>query len=177
MRTRRLLIIISLFLVVLLGACNLPGPTEEAEAVQDTVATWVATTLTAQAASAPMPTSTPLSAENPTPTLTATETLPTSTPQNPLVLETILCWKGPGAQYEVVSALKKDERVELIGQGSIAGWWIVNNPTYHDPCWAQAKYLLIDPGYNTSTLPVYTPPPTPTSTPTNTAIPTATNTP
>ena len=173
MRTRNLLITAGLFLVVLLGACNLPGATEEAEAAQDTVATWVAASLTAQAASAPMPTSTP----TPTETATATESLPTSTPQNPLVLETTLCWQGPGAQYEVVSALKKDERVELIGQGNISGWWIVDNPIYHDPCWAQAKYLLIEPGYNTSTLPVYTPPPTPTSTPTNTAIPTATNTP
>jgi hypothetical protein len=97
------------------------------------------------------------------------------------VLETTLCWKGPGAQFEVVSALKKDERVELIGQASIPGWWIVDNPIYHDPCWAQAAHLQIEPGYNTSTLPFYTPPPTPTSTPTDTrtptTAPTATNTP
>jgi hypothetical protein len=100
---------------------------------------------------------------------------------NPLVLETILCWEGPGAKFEVVSALKKDERVELIGRASIAGWWIVDNPIYHDPCWAQAEYLQIESGFNTSALPVYTPPPTPTSTPTNTRTPTlaptATNTP
>jgi len=179
MRTRNGLLIISLFLLILLGACNLPG-TEEEEA-QNTVATWVAETLTAQAASNPilLPSSTPVPEVDITlaPAATATEVLPTSTPQNPLVLQTTLCWKGPGAQFEVVSALKKDERVELIGQGSIAGWWIVNNPIYHDPCWAQAGDLQVEPGYNTAALPIFTPPPTPTLTPTNTSTPTATNTP
>jgi hypothetical protein len=179
MRTRNLVVLFAFLLVTILGACNLPGSTEEEP--QDTVATWVAATLTAQAASAPVPTSTPFFAENPIPTPTATEAPPTSTPQNPLVLETNLCWKGPGAQYEVVSALKKDERVELIGQGSIPGWWIVDNPIYHDPCWAQTGYIQIEPGYNTSSLPIYTPPPSPTPTVTDTATPTntptATNTP
>jgi uncharacterized protein YgiM (DUF1202 family) len=177
MRTRNLLTIINLFLLILLAACNLPNSTEEEP--QDTIATWVGATLTAQAASASIPTSTPIPEVDVTlaPIPSATENLPTSTPQNPLVLETTLCWKGPGTQFEVVSALKKDERVELIGQGSLAGWWIVDNPIYHDPCWAQAKDLQVEPGYNTAALPIYTPPPTPTSTPTNTATPTAMNTP
>lgn len=176
MRTRSTLITLGAILLVFLGACNLPGAQEE---MTDTVATWVAETLTAMGTSAPAPSATPdLGASASDTPLPSTETpLPTSTPQNPLVLETILCWQGPGNQYEVVSALKKDERVELIGQASISGWWIVDNPIYHDPCWAQAAYLQIEPGYNTSALPVYTPPPTPTSTPTNTAAPTATNTP
>lgn len=176
MRTRSLLITSSLLLVFLLGACNLPGGGEETEEARDTVATWAALTLTAQAALAPIPSATPVPEANATttPTPTATEALPTATPQNPLVLETTLCWQGPGAQYEVVSALKKGERVELIGQGSLSGWWIVDNPIYHDPCWAQAKDLLIEPGFNTSGLETYYPPPTPTSTPTDTPTPTPT---
>ena len=180
MRTRNLLVLSGVFLVILL-ACNLPGTTEEEP--QDTVATWVASTLTARAALAPIPTSTPVPEVNVTfaPSPTETSVLPTATPQNPLVLETILCWKGPGDQYEVVSALKKDERVEIIGIGSFAGWWIVNNPIYHDPCWAQAQYFQFEPGYSTAGLPIYTPPPSPTPTLTNTATPTntptATNTP
>jgi len=166
-------------LIVVLGACNLPSPTEEEESALDIVITRAAGTLTAQAAFLPNPTSTPNPEVDVTlaPNPTATEALPTSTPQNPLVLETTLCWKGPGAQFEVVSALKKDERVELLGQGSITGWWIVDNPIYHDPCWAQAGSLQLDPGYNTAALPIYTPPPTPTSTPVDTATPTPTNTP
>ena len=181
MRTRILLITSSLLLTFFFASCNLGGAEEESP---DLVATWVAATLTA------MDTPAPFQSAMPNPVAIATNTLrpvatetprPTSTPQNPLVLETTLCWKGPGAQFEVVSALKEDERVELVGQASIPGWWIVDNPIYHDPCWARADHLQIEPGYNTSALPLYTPPPTPTSTPTDTrtptTVPSATNTP
>lgn len=176
MRTRSMLIAFVLFLTILLSACNFPKTGNES---LDTVGSQVAATLTALGAPAILSSSTPNPAENVSPTpVQPTETpQPTATPQNPLVLETILCWQGPGTQYEVVSALKKGERVELIGQGSIAGWWIVNNPIYHDPCWAQAEYLQLEPGYNPYILPIYTPPPTPTPTPTNTPTPTPTNTP
>jgi hypothetical protein len=163
MRIHRILLTSGLLLVILLGACNTPTATQEGLDPQDTIATWVAASLTAQAAPAPIPSATPVPTDikTPTPAPTATEALPVSTPQNPLVLETTLCWQGPGAQYVVVSALKKGERVELIGQGSIPGWWIVDNPIYHDPCWAQAKDLQIEPGYDTSGLEIYKPPPTP----------------
>lgn len=89
----------SLFLVVLLAACNLPGGSETE--TQDMLATWVAATLSElETASAPPPSSTPGEIALPTLPPTATEPpLPTSTPQNPLVLQTTLCWEGPGAQY------------------------------------------------------------------------------
>jgi hypothetical protein len=92
----------------------------------------------------------------------------TPTPRNPLVLRATLCWEGPGPVYPVVSALKKDERVVLLGRGSVAGWWVVDNPIYHDPCWVMASDLQIDPGLDTSNLRIFNPPPTPTPTPTNT---------
>lgn len=180
MHTRNLFITIGLFLIVLLSSCNLPGNQEENPEI---VASQVAETLTAFVISNPIPvsTSTPEEVASSTPLATSTEPMPTSTPQNPLVLNTILCWKGPGDPYEVVSALKTGERVELIGEGSIAGWWIVDNPIYHDPCWAQAASIQIEPGYDTASLPLYTPPPSPTPTPSNTptptSTPTATNTP
>jgi len=176
MHTRSLLILSSLFLILLVYACTLLGPADNS---QDILATWVAATLTALETSPAFPTLTPSPPATipPNPFVTASDTpvpLPTSTPLNPLVLETILCWKGPGAQYEVVSALKKGERVEVIGRTTIAGWLVVDNPIYHDPCWAQSAYLQLEPGFNTLTLPVYTPPPTPTFTPTATRTPTRT---
>jgi hypothetical protein len=181
MRAPILTTLTGLFVIIILASCTLPGAEGESP---DLVATWVAATLTAIQTSVPVTSATPVPPAQPSATLTptASETLPpTSTPQNPLVLETTLCWEGPGAQYEVVSALKKDERVEIIGQASIAGWWIVDNPIYHDPCWAQARHIQIEPGYNTIFLPVFTPPPSPTPTPMNTrtptTTPTATNTP
>lgn len=79
---------------------------------------------------------------------------------------------GPGNAYPVVSAVKSGARVELIGVGSIAGWFIIRNPIYHDPCWIEAKDLQIDPRYDVSQLQIYNPPPTPG--PTETPIPTPT---
>jgi len=99
------------------------------------------------------------------------------TPQNPLVVKASLCWQGPGPVYEVVSAVKQGERVTLLGRGSIAGWWIIDNPIYHDPCWVMADVLQFDTGFNISGLKVFNPPPTPTPTSTKTPLPTATNTP
>lgn len=176
MHKRILLILFGLLLFASMDACTPLVPPGESE---DSLATWVAATLTALETSPAFPTLTPTLAETtvpgPTPTASNTPLPPvTSTASNPLVLETILCWKGPGAKYEVVSALKEGESVELIGRASIAGWWIVDNPIYHDPCWAQAEYLQVDPAFNPLTLPVYTPPPTPTPTPTDTPKPTKT---
>ena len=91
------------------------------------------------------------------------------------MIEATLCWRGPGPAYEVVSALKISTRVEIIGKGSISGWWIVRNPIYHDPCWVMASAIRIDPGFDLSSLPIIFPPPTPTLTPTPT--PTSTPTP
>jgi hypothetical protein len=179
MRECKLLILSGLFLIAFVYACSLVGPPAES---QDNLATWVAATLTALETSPAFPTLTPTHLLNtptgPPPSASATPLPPlTSSPLNSLVLETILCWEGPGARYEVVSALKEGERVEIIGRTSVAGWWIVDNPIYHDPCWAQAEYLQLDPGFNPLTLPVYTPPPTPTFTPTETPTPTRTRRP
>jgi hypothetical protein len=106
--------------------------------------------------------------ETPTPAPAATNTSlpsPTPTPQNPLVIIAGLCWEGPGTIYEVVSAVKVGERVELLGRGSISGWWVIKNPIYRDPCWVQENVLQIDPGYNLTNLKIFSPPPTPTRTP------------
>jgi uncharacterized protein YgiM (DUF1202 family) len=108
--------------------------------------------------------------ETPKPTSTSTNTLQ-PTPQKPLVLKTTLCWVGPGTKYEVVSGLKQGENVEVIGRGSIEGWLIIRNPTYHDPCWVQASDLQIDASFDINALQVYNPPSLPTKTPKPTPIP------
>ena len=110
-------------------------------------------------------------------TSTATLVRPTPTADSPQVIEATLCWRGPGPAYEVVSALKISTRVEIIGKGSISGWWIVRNPIYHDPCWVMASAIRIVPGYDLGNLQIFFPPPTPTFTPSPTSTPTPTPTP
>ena len=98
----------------------------------------------------------------------------TATAQKPLVINSTLCWLGPGDKYEVMSSLSKGQNVEVIGRGSISGWIILRNPRYHDPCWARASDLQIDPSLDLNSLQVYTPPVLPTNTPKPTPDPTAT---
>jgi len=111
----------------------------------------------------PTPSRTPTPTETFTPTSTDTPTQ-TPTPQNPLVTRDVLCWFGPGSVYEVISSIKSGTQVQLLGRGSISDWLIVENPRYHRPCWIQASNLQIDPAYDVSVLPTFTPPPTPTPT-------------
>lgn len=92
--------------------------------------------------------------------------------QKPTVITSTLCWLGPGNAYEVSSSVSSGTQVDLIGKGSIAGWWIITNPIYHDPCWLMADTLQIDPSFDTSTLKIYYPPATATPTPLPTFTPT-----
>ena len=99
---------------------------------------------------------TPIPSSTAIPTHTPIATV-TPTPQNPLVIRDTLCWNGPGQTYNVVSAVMAGTRVDLLGRGSIEGWWVVSNPIYHTPCWLRESDLQIDSIF--STLPIFTPPP------------------
>ena len=127
--------------------------------------------------SAPVqPPTLPPAADTPTATAQLFTDTPqvTSTPSAPVVLRATLCWQGPGPQYIVVSGLPQGQTVKLLGKGSIPGWFIVENPTYHDPCWVQASDLQVDPAIDQLTLKVFSPPPLK---PTKTPKPKPTNTP
>ena len=105
-----------------------------------------------------------------TPVITDTSTpSPFPTAQNPLVIHNTLCWLGPGPGYQVSSSLHAGTRVILLGQGSIPGWWVVEGPVYHDPCWTPQQDIQIDIGYDFSGLPIIDPPATPK--PTKTKMP------
>src|SRR5687767_4469293 len=144
---KSLLGIFPILLILVQLACNLPSSTS-------------LQTSTPTAASS-------VSTETATPTAVSAEPAtitPTPTPQDPLVLRATLCWFGPGPKYLTVSALKVNERVKLLGRGSISGWYIVENPIYHDPCWVQESELQIEPGTDLASLRIFNPPPTPTYT-------------
>ena len=129
----------------------------------DTVSTavfqqvFVPLTQTALAAS-PTPAITPTF----TPTFTATLTpKPTwnAPPKRPLTTAFAGCWKGPGPQYTLISNIDEKKYVELLGVGSVPGWYVIKNPYFHNPCWIEAIYLKLDPKLDTSKYPVMTPAP------------------
>ena len=142
--------IVSILMVLGLGACNLPSSVPPVSSYTSSpTAALFADTATATIA--------------PVVLLTATAS-PVPAPQDPLVLRATLCWVGPGPKYEVVSALNQNIRVKLLGRGSISGWFVVDNPTYHDPCWVAEGDLQIDAGTDLINIKTFTPPPLPTPT-------------
>jgi uncharacterized protein YgiM (DUF1202 family) len=163
--------VFALALTVIL-ACNLAP----ASPALDTAATMVVQTLsvlqtaaaaTSTAAAAPAP---PGDTAPPPPS--PAPAVPTPTAKSPTVRALALCWTGPGDAYPVVSSVQANTEVKVMGVGSIAGWLVIENPRYHDPCWIEIKNLTLDPNFNTAGLRVYNPPPTPGPTATQVPSPT-----
>ena len=105
---------------------------------------------------------TPLPTATADATFTPVQVQDTSTPQPTTVTTDALCYAGPGETYEVVSNIKAGTQVKLLGRGAQAGWWVLENPVYKDPCWIMQQFVSIDPSIDTSNLLVYAVPPTPT---------------
>jgi hypothetical protein len=109
-------------------------------------------------------------AYTPPPLFTATlESTPTETPtpeptfdqanHTVIVITHAPCWFGPGSYYPLESYISQNKKVELLGVGSIPGWYVIRNPYFYQPCWIQASDLQIDPRLDLSVFPIITPRP------------------
>jgi hypothetical protein len=151
---------LTLILVIVLSACNLPSKTKPPElTTAEKAATVVALTLTAQPS--PTQTSTPAA----TPTLKITETAtPTITPtySKPMlkIEESTNCRTGPGQSYPVVFTFLAGANVEILG--SYPDYWVVKNPDGAN-CWVWGQYATVSGSH--WTVPTMTAPPTATSSP------------
>jgi uncharacterized protein YgiM (DUF1202 family) len=141
--------IVPVLLILAQMACNLPSVSPSTQAEQATTTPTPEILVEAAPATAA-----------PVPPVAPTATPEPAAPQDPLVLRATLCWYGPGQKYEVISSLHQGERVKLLGRGSISGWYIVENPTYHDPCWVQEADLQVDPALDQLSLKIFSPPAT-----------------
>lgn len=164
----------SLALVILLGVVATSCMPSNKAGGPDVAGTMVAATIfvlqtSAAATQTALVEQVPTSAATPVPTNTIVPTI-TPTPGNPVVTRLTLCLGGPGKAYNVISSIKPGTEVELLGIASVPGWFIVLNPTYHNRCWIDAASLRLAPGFNTSNLQIFNPPPTPG--PRETATPT-----
>jgi hypothetical protein len=99
-----------------------------------------------------------------TPTVTPTRTPhpPTATPtkkpiQMPVVVNLAPCWWGPGDAYYLESNIEAGQQVQLVGVGSVPGWYIIINPYFYQRCWIQAVNLSVDPNMDLSQFPMMTP--------------------
>ena len=163
------ILILSLFLITALSACNLPSGSTDATSTPD-----LAQTLTALADQAqPGSGDAPAQQDTATPQFTATPEF-TATPSVPevTVSTNTNCRTGPGVQYDNIGALLIGQVGTLVGKNSQTGYWIINNPGKTGTCWLYPQYATIS--GNTANLQEYSIPPTPTPTLTPTFTPTPT---
>jgi hypothetical protein len=146
--------------VALLGTACTPKATPTPVDIMGTAA-QLAMVMQTQTVAAYSPTPPPPTI---TPTLSFTDT-PTAAPvsnvpaKRPMVTEFTGCWTGPGPTYTLISNIDAKKRVDILGVGNTAGWYIIRNPYFHNPCWIGAAYLNIDPNTDISAFPVMTPAP------------------
>lgn len=153
------LIVWGIVIVILVSACapqSTPPPTVDMGA---TMAVQIMQEMLTQTALAASPTPLPATA-----TLIPTETpSPVPTEKKPLkrtVIKTFTgCYYGPGPEYTLDSNISEGRRVDIVGIGSVPGWYVIINPYFHKQCWVNANDLEIDPARDLSTLPVMTPMP------------------
>lgn len=165
---RKKITLLSLILITVLSACNLPsGQTTE------TPTPDLALTLTALAdgqgadtPAAPQDTATPEFTAMPE--LTVTPSVPTVS-----VSVNTNCRTGPGAQYDLIGSLTVGQTAEVVGKNTSTNYWIIKNPNSSGTCWLWGQYASVV--GNTAGLQEYAIPPTPTPKATNT--PTATDPP
>lgn len=110
---------------------------------------YVIQTLTAMVAS-PTPSLTLTPSPAPTETLTPEPTAPI---KHPVVTANASCRTGPGPEYKLISNIPARKYVNLIGIGSVPGWYVIVNPYFRNPCWIEAIYLKLDPRVDTSAYP------------------------
>jgi hypothetical protein len=158
MRTRNLCLCLASLGLISLTACA-PKPAATTDVVGTAVAQAAFDLLTQTAAAAsptPLPpTITPTQSPTPAPTLTPTSSGP---PKRPQTLTFASCGLGgPEPQYAHETSISKGKGVELLGIGSIQGWYVIRDPYFHRPCWIAAADLKIFPGTDLSTYPIMTP--------------------
>lgn len=143
--------------ILLLAAACAPAPATPTADSISTIAAQLAYGMQTQTAAARSPTPPPATATSiPTETPTPSPTL--SGPGNIItVVNHTGCYYGPGPNYQLQSYINVPKQVELLGIGSVEGWYVISGPYYYTACWVSAVDVEIDPGMDLTIFPVMTP--------------------
>jgi hypothetical protein len=157
---------IGLIMTLMVGACA-PEATPPPVDIAGTVAVQLASSMLTQTAAAYSPTSPPSpspfpATETPIPTITAVPEATKDQSVSIIRLKNLpdpqpACRLGPGDSYELTSYINTPKDVELLGIGSVPGWYVIKNPYFGSPCWIPVDIVEIDPAMDLSNFPVITP--------------------
>ena len=139
---------IGLVAILMTTACTPKATPTPVDAI-GTMAAQLASDMLTQTVAAYSPTPPPPTATlTPIPVTETPTTEPTSSepPKRPYLTTFAPCWLGgPGAKYPLDSNINEKTRVDIVGTGSVEGWYIIRNPYFHKLCWIEAVNLNIDP--------------------------------
>lgn len=171
MQRRSFILVVSVILITVLAACNMPGGQDPSADLAMTI-TAQALLLesgsgndTSQQGQQPEFTATP--EFTPTPAITGTPIVP-----EVRVSQNTNCRTGPGIAYDNIGSLLIGQVGIVVGKNTSTGYWIINNPGKTGTCWLFPQYATVS--GNTANLQEYPIPPTPTPSPTPTFTATAT---
>ncbi len=134
---RQIPLMVAISAVIAMGACTSKATPPPVDTMATNVAQLAFDMLTQTAAAAsPTPTQTLTPAPTDTPAVTATSE---DYGRQPMTLSYAACWFGPGASYRLESNISKGKGVDLLGIGSVPGWYIIRNPYFHQPCWIRKR--------------------------------------
>jgi hypothetical protein len=154
-------VLIGFLVLATIVGCTPKTATPPPVNIAGTIAVQLASSMLTQTVAAYSPTPPPA-----TPTLTPTEVAITATPAyvatNRPEVQTMpraACWKGgpPSLGYKLDSNISFPKKVDLVGVGSISGWYIIKNPYFNAPCWMSATDLKVYGDTDLSKFPVMTP--------------------
>lgn len=147
--------------VILVATACASQPVPTPVDVVGTAAAQLAAVMLTQTAGAftltPLPptsTTTPSFTETPLPSPTSSEP-----PKPPRANQFTTCWRGPGPEYQHVTNITEKRKVDIIGIGSVDGWYVIRDPYFYNICWIQMAHVNVDPNMDLSWLPVMTPQP------------------
>jgi hypothetical protein len=152
-----------ILVTTLITAC---APTPASTPTVDVIGTMsveLASMMLTQTVAAYSPTPPPSPTFTATPVFTETPALPPTPVETvmPKVLEAggadvAPCYQGPGPNYPLTSQISSMKYVEMVGVGSVPGWYVIINPYFHSQCWIEARHLVLDPSFDVSAYPTVT---------------------
>ncbi len=148
--------VFALVMILILPACAVE-PTPPPVDVVGTMAVQMASEMLTQTVAAYSPTPPPSTATT-IPTVTPTvEPTKDASIKIVIVVNNVPCWFGPGESYGLESYISATKKVELLGIGSVPGWYVIMNPYFHQACWVAAADVQLDPAMDISVFPTITP--------------------
>jgi len=150
---------------ILLTACAPTVPATPTVDVIGTMSVELASVMMTQTVAAYSPTPPPSPTFTATPSFTETPTLPPTPVVTvmPKVMEvgggdTAPCYLGPNVDLNKLSSfISSYKDVQMVGVGSVPGWYVIINPYNRGQCWIEAKNLVLDPSFDASAYPTVMP--------------------